>query len=132
MYMEDVVEQKCEALCEALAQRVVERNFAGAHALLAPWLQEKMSPADIESMVDAAAAGSPPARAWVLDEGFLEVEDLGDDALGITGANYRGWLCIQFSESAKPRSTASFDLWLAAVEHDGAYRVGHLEPAGTD
>jgi hypothetical protein len=98
----------------------VERNFEGVHALFAPWLQTVMSPADIERMVDEAAGGTP-ARDWTLDEGFLEVADLGDAPGEITDENYRGWLCIQFNPG--------FDLWLAAVEHDGNYRVGHLEPA---
>jgi hypothetical protein len=109
-------------LCDALAKRVVERNFGGAHALFAPWLQARMSPDDIERMVSTAAAGQS-ARDWTLDEGFLEVADLGDAPREITGQNYRGWLCIQFNPG--------FDLWLAAVEHDGDYRVGHLEPAET-
>lgn len=126
------MEPKCEALCDALAKRVVERNFDGAHALFAPWLQQKMTPADIERMVDDAAGGGSAAQRWALDEGFLEVEDLGDAAREITGANYRGWLCIQFgpTEGDRARANASFDLWLAAVEVEGDYRVGHLEPAG--
>jgi hypothetical protein len=129
-----VVEQKCEALCEALAQRVVERNFAGAHALFAPWLQDRMTPSDIQRLVDEAAEGQAPPRAWTLDEGFLEVDDLGDAPKEITDENYRGWLCIQFNpgEAADEPGKASFDLWLAAVEHDGDYRVGHLEPAEAD
>ena len=132
MYAEGVVEKKCQALCEALAGRVVERNFDGAHALLASWLQEKMTPTDLERMVDDAAAGGAPAKAWTLDEGFLEVEDLGHAAEGISGANYRGWLCIQFNPGKGAAGNASFDLWLAAVEQDGNYRVGHLEPAEAD
>lgn len=129
-----MVEPKSEALCEALAKRVVERDFTGAHGLLAPWLRERMSPADIERMVDEAGKGQAPAAAWTLDEGFLEVEDLGDASGEITGENYRGWLCIQFNpgQGVAAASNASFDLWLAAVEHDGDYRVGHLEPAEAD
>lgn len=130
MYAEGVVEKKCQALCEALASSVVERNFDGARELLAPWLQEKMSAADIERMVDDAAAGGAPAKAWALDEGFLTVGDLGSAAGEITDENYRGWLCIQFNSGKG--ADASFDLWFAAVEQDGDYRVGHLEPAEAD
>jgi hypothetical protein len=132
MYAEEVVEKKCQALCEALAGSIVERNFGGAHALLAPWLQEKLTPGDLERMVDDAAAGGAPAKAWTLDEGFLEVGDLGSAAGPITDENYRGWLCIQFNAGKSSEGNASFDLWLAAVEEDGDYRVGHLEPAGAD
>jgi hypothetical protein len=114
-------------LCDALAKRVVERNFTGAHALFAPWLQTTMSPTDIEHLVSEASAGTGSARTWTLDEGFLGVEDLGGSN-EITAANYRGWLCIQFNPG-EGHSGGSFDLWLAAVEHDGDYRVGLIEAA---
>ena len=129
---EGAVEQKCEALCDALAKRVVERNFGGAHALLAPWLKQKMTPDDLERMVDSAAGGGAAAEQWTLDEGFLEVGDLVASAREITDENYRGWLCIQFEPGAHDRAArdAAFDLWLAAVEVEGDYRVGLLEPAG--
>jgi hypothetical protein len=121
-----MVEQKAEALCDALAKRVVEKNFSGAHALLAPWLQSAMTASDLERLVTEAAEGTAPARSWTLDEGFLEVGDLG--APGITEENYRGWLCIQFNPG-EAAGDGSFDLWLAAVEHEGDYRVGLLEAA---
>jgi hypothetical protein len=117
-------------LCDALAKRVVEKNFAGAHELLAPWLQTEMSPNDIEHLVSDAAAGSATARTWTLDEGFLGVEDLGAPG-EITKDNYRGWLCIQFNPGEGP-GMGSFDLWLAAVEHNGDYRVGLIEAAESD
>jgi hypothetical protein len=128
------VEQKAAVLCDALAKRVVERNFSGVHDLLAPWLQAKMAPGDIENLVNQAGEGLAPARAWTLDEGFLGVEDLGDAPKEITDGNYRGWLCVQFNpgEAAQEDANASFDLWLAAVEHDGAYRIGHIEAAEAD
>lgn len=122
------LEQKCEALCDALAKRVVEKNFGEAHALFAPWLQQAMSPSDIESLVSSAGAGS--ARTWTLDEGFLGVEDLGGPNQ-INKSNYRGWLCIQFNPG-EGHDGGSFDLWLAAVETDGDYRVGLIEAAEAD
>jgi hypothetical protein len=124
------VEQKCEALCDALAKRVVEKNYAGAHALFAPWLQTAMSPSDLEALVSEASEGAPTARAWTLDEGFLGVEDLGASGQ-ITDENYRGWLCIQFNPG-EAAGNGSFDLWLAVVEYEGDYRVGLLEAAEAD
>jgi hypothetical protein len=124
------VEQKCEALCDALAKRVVEKNFTEAHALFAPWLQTEMSPTDIEQLVHEAAAGTGSARTWTLDEGGLGVEDLGASR-NITKDNYRGWLCIQFNPG-EGHDGGSFDLWLAAVETDGDYRVGLIEALGAE
>lgn len=124
------MEQKCEALCDALAKRVVERDFGGAYALFAPWLQSLMSPTDIEHLVKEASSGATAARTWTLDEGGLDVDDLGG-AKEITEDNYRGWLCIQFNPG-EGAGSGSFDLWLAAVEHDGDYRVGMIEAVESD
>ena len=124
------MEQKAEALCDALAKRVVEKNFTGAHALFAPWLQTEMTPTDIEHLVQEAASGTGSARTWTLDEGGLGVEDLGAST-NITTDNYRGWLCIQFNPG-EGAGSGSFDLWLAAVEHDGDYRVGLIEALGAE
>lgn len=124
------MERKAEALCDALAKRVVEKDFPGAYALFAPWLQNLMSPTDIEHLVKEASAGAASARTWTLDEGGLAVEDLGASK-EITPDNYRGWLCIQFNPG-EGAADGAFDLWLAAVEHDGDYRVGLIEAAEAD
>lgn len=124
------MEHKCEVLCDALAKRVVEKNFSEVHALLAPWLQQSMTPSDIEHLVKDASAEAGSARTWTLDEGFLGVDDLGGSK-EITPDNYRGWLCIQFNPG-EGHDGGSFDLWFAAVETDGDYRVGLIEAAGAD
>jgi hypothetical protein len=131
----------CKTLCDTLARNIVARDFTGAHALLAPWLRTTMKPSDIERMVTEAGAGLPVARGWTLDEGFLELKDLRKpDPYGppsqavsneVSAQNYRGWLCIQFTPGGGEDDEANicFDLWIAAVEQNGACAVGYLEAA---
>jgi hypothetical protein len=133
----------CQSLCNAFAERVVARDFAGAHALLAPWVQAEHSPAALERMFDDAGADLPPPREWSLDSGVMEVDDLRvADEYGppsqpisdqVTAANYRGWHCIEFKPGENDDDyDACFDLWLAAVELDAGYRIGFLEPTYPD
>jgi hypothetical protein len=134
------MDSKAQALSDTLARHIVDRRFTEAHGLLAPWLRDSMTPADIQRMIDEASQGLPAPRAWTLDEGFLGVEDLREpDPYGppsqavstkITDANFRGWLCIQFKpEAADDDANVCFDLWLAAVEEGGVATVGYLEAA---
>src|SRR5262245_14313150 len=123
-----------------MARCIVERDFAGAHALLAPWLRRTLSPSEIERRVDAKSEGLEHApHAWSVDEGRVDLYDLrqsGDygppsDPLAdeITGANFRGWLCIQFvpEPAVQDDQNVCYDLWLVAVEHHGRLCVGYLE-----
>ena len=128
------MDDKSKALCDAMARHIVDRNFDGAHSLLAPWLRSTLKPSDIQRMVDDAAEGLPAPGQWTVDEGFLEVDDLRTpDPYGppsnavsneVTKDNYGGWLCIQFTpgEPAEDGPNVCFDLWLAAVERDGPCR----------
>ena len=137
------MEPSCEALCNDLAARVVARDFAGAHALLAPWVQAAMSPAELESRLDAAWEDLPPPREWSLDSGFMAVDELRTAneygppsqpiADEVTTANYRGWHCIEFKPGENDDDIdACFDLWLAIVETPAGHRVGFLEPTYPD
>jgi hypothetical protein len=135
------MDDKSRALCDALARHIVDRNFGGAHALLAPWLRASMTPADIEQMCDEAGRGLPAPQEWTLDEGFLEVDDLrSPDPYGppskavsdqVTKENYRGWMCIQLkpTESAVDDPNVCYDVWLAVVDQNGAHAVAYFEPA---
>ena len=133
---------KCKALCDKLADCIVQRDFKGVHALLAPWLQATLGPSEIEEMVDTANEGlSHPPHAWTIDEGLVGLEDLrepddfgppsGKLAKAITEDNFRGWLSIQFTPdpSVHEEQNVCFDIWLVAVEHNGAVLAGYLEAA---
>src|SRR5687767_14615558 len=104
------MDSQCEALCEALAKHIVAKDFARAHALLAPWLRAEMKPSDIQKMINDAGEGLPAPAAWTLDEGLAELEDLRKpNEFGppsqpvsneISDKNFKGWLCIQFTPEA--------------------------------
>ena len=130
-------------LCNDFAARVVARDFPGAHALLSPWVQSAMTPAELEAMLDAAGADLPPPREWSLDSGFMEVDDLRTASeygppsepvsAEVTGENYRGWHCIEFKPGENEDDyDACYDVWLVAVETEAGYSIGFLEPTYPD
>lgn len=134
------MDRECTDLCEKLARSIVARDYNGVHALLAPWLQAQLSPSDIQRMIDAASEGlEHPARSWTLDEGMVGLEELREpDGYGppsqsisreINANNYRGWLSILFEPdpSVHEEQNVCFELWLAAVEHNGVLKAGYLE-----
>ena len=135
------MDSQAQALCDALAKHIVDRRFTDSHELLAPWVRDAMTAADLQRMIDAANEGLPAPRTWTVDEGFLGVDDLREaDPYGppsepvsakVTTDNFRGWLCIQFKPEASEDDDANvcFDLWLAAVEESGVCRVGYVEAA---
>jgi len=136
------VDDKCEALCEQLAQCVVRQDFDSAHALLAPWLRESISPSQIRQMIDAASEGlAHPPHSWTIDEGMAELDDLrkpdgyGPPSQGIskeiTDGNFRGWLSIVFAPepSVHEEQNVCFELWVIAVDHNGTALAGYLEAA---
>jgi hypothetical protein len=129
------------SLCEALARAIVERDFDGAHALFAPWLRATVSPTDIQQTVDDRSAELPhPPHSWTTDEGLVGLDDLREpDPYGppsrplpdqITAGNFRGWFSIQLAPdpAVHDEQNVCYDVWLAAVEHDGALKVGYFEP----
>jgi hypothetical protein len=134
------MDKRCADFCDNLAGLIVKQDFAGAHALLSPWLRTSMTPADIQAMVEAANEGMEyPPQGWSVDEGLAELADLQEpDPYGppskkiskqITTDNFRGWLSIQFAPdpSVHDEQNVCFDLWLIAVEHDGSILAGYLE-----
>ena len=135
------MDAECRTLADTIGRLVVERDMAGVHGLLAPWLQVSSGVSDIDRMITEAWEGLAPPRSWTIDQGAIDLGALRrPDGFGpptaalpedITPANYRGWFCVQFQpDPVNPEGfNVCFDLWLAAVEHDGAYRVGYLEAA---
>lgn len=133
---------QCEALCEQLARCIVEKDFDGVHALLAPWLRDSISPTQIREMVDTVSEGlAHPPHTWTIDEGMAELADLrkpdgyGPPSQGIsteiTDGNFRGWLSILFAPepSVYEEQNVCYELWVVAIEHNGRVLAGYLEAA---
>jgi hypothetical protein len=134
------MDPRCDALCEHLARAVVARDFTGAQAVLAPWLRTTLGPAALEAHLDAANEGlTHPPHSWTIGEGLSELSDLRKPdpyspptkplPREITDANFRGWLSIQFAPepAVHDEQNICYDLWIVAVEHEGAVVAGYLE-----
>ena len=130
-----------KSLCEAFARSIVERDFDGVYALLAPWLRATTSPSEIQRVLDAQNEGlAHPPHSWTTGEGLADLEELRTpDPYGppsvalpdeITPAKFRGWLYVQFAPepSVHDEQNVCYDVWLVAVEHDGSLQVGYFEP----
>lgn len=133
------MDEPSRVLGSTIAQHIVARDFPAARALFAPWFQESMTAEDLERMIDEANEGLAPPVTWTLDENPMDLASLREvDGFGppskpfapeITDANYRGWICVQFQPDPENEEgfDVCFDLWLAAVDHQGVHRVGYLE-----
>jgi hypothetical protein len=73
------------------------------------------------------------ARAIVGLEDLREPDPYGPPSAAlpdeITPLNFRRWLNIQLAPepSVHEEQNVCYDVWLAAVDHDGALRVGYFE-----
>lgn len=135
------MDERCVALANAVGRHVTAGDPGAVQALLAPWMAEHVGIADLERMVSEAGAGLPPPRHWTVDTGAADLATLRTpDGYGppsqplpaeITPENYLGWLCVQFQPAphGADEVNACFDLWLVAVAHGGACRIGYLEAA---
>ena len=129
-------------LADALAQHVVDRNFAAARELFAPWLQARVAAAEFEGIMDRANEGLPPPRSWTLDENTVRLDELRETSrfrapnapmpAEVTNANYRGWICVQFVPDPDNEEgfDSCFDLWIAAVQDGPGCKVGHFLALG--
>jgi hypothetical protein len=126
------------------AQSVIDRRFADARALLAPWLRDQLDETALEAALDrviataAEQSGIEDAR-WPtefstsdneIDLAELRRNEEVDSEVGrlsdsITDANFRSWHCVTFNPDSDDNVT--LDLWIATVVDDqGDLRVGHV------
>lgn len=137
---------------ETLGYRALARDWPGVRALLAPWLQQRQTVADVQSFFedeyrsvlseyghdglhypdypepDLDGNGFMTASALREPIGFRggKVRDVAPE---VTDANLRYWLRLQLQCSDEQMQALSFDYfcetWIAVVETSAGLRVGY-------
>jgi len=152
-------EERVDRVVAGFASAVVDKDFKTAHARLAPWLRKQVTAKRLQSILKAALLDDSWPNDFAASGNASTLEELRghyreyhkDDATrtlvttkdfgtwgppsihiadGITPANFRQWMSIDFVPD--PGSGSELDyclrLWLIVVEVDGAMAIGHLEP----
>ncbi len=132
---------------ETFAQKIISRDFAGAHHDLAPWLQRQVSPEDLNAEIDAeiretlAACGETEAcrpQTFEIDWNSSTIDSLRAERsyaavraidAAITPQIFKHWLCIQVQPDPDQawELDAFFDMWLIVVELDAGLAIGYYE-----
>jgi hypothetical protein len=133
---------------ERLADASLARDWSGVHALLAPWLQSRLTIDDVREFFERdylrmmSFAGIAelhyPATHYVSGNNST-LQDLREKkswlarprpiAAEVTADNFRQWLKIQLRSSPEQAEALDIDLlteiWLIVVEHGAELRVGY-------
>ena len=141
------MEPSYRAFGEKFSAAIIAKDYASAHALLAPWLREKLTPEKLREEIEHhvremcqewnVAGEIHPAECDLDGNSSIDVQGLRepdwdnsvpDVPAEITDANYRYWMCQQFKPAeGSVEFDAFFDLWVALVEHEDALRVGYYK-----
>jgi hypothetical protein len=124
------------------AKAVTAKDFEKAHAMLASWLRNELSPTELKALLDGARQDLPEPARFELDSNSSTFEDLKEPEgyaprskpfdPGLTAENFRKWLCIEFKPTEDSEFDACFDLWITIVEENGRLAVGYLEATDAD
>ena len=117
---------------------IVNRDFAGAETMLAPWLRANLAGGKLKQVLRQARGTAPPP--FEADSPSLLPyntpaslrEDNGKPiAAEITGANYRGAWRVEFVPDPDLEAEVDFSyaLFLVVVDLDSGLAIGYLEPA---
>lgn len=129
-------ERRIDRVVDDFAEAVIAADFKVAHALLAPWLQKKMTAAKLRAFVkehlldeSAPADFQSSGNDSTLEElrGFVQERDIPQ---AVTAENFRQWMMLDFTPDPDAGSTLDYNLrvWLIVVEIEGAMKIGYFEP----
>jgi hypothetical protein len=132
-----------------LGQRMIARDWAGVHALLAPWLQATLSPDDVRAffqdqyrdvLEDNGVEGTHhPEKIHIGGNAEMTAKELHSPVsswsehvrpvpLEVTDENLRYWMRLVLECSDEQADELEFDdladVWLAVVETGEGLRVG--------
>jgi hypothetical protein len=94
------MEESYKQFASAFATAVCAKDYQAAHAMLAPWLQGKISPARLQEMIEKEIREVSQAAeleemaypdTWEIDGNSSKIEDLRDPRSYISTRN-SGWL----------------------------------------
>ena len=138
-----------QSLGNELALFIRDRDFDGAHSLLASWLRDEVTPVALQSQVEAELR--EVAEGFDIEElvypdghelsmGVLSFEDLHEPGptnknidAALTAENFVAWMCVTFlCEDDSLDIDAWFDWWMAVVREEGRLAVGYYEITGAD
>ncbi|MGE5180699.1 MAG: hypothetical protein ACM31C_01490 [Acidobacteriota bacterium] len=142
-----VMEQRYRELGERFSAAIIDKDYAAACALLAPWLREVTPPERLRALIEDRVAEMH--EAWDVDDPLhpTECELDGNSAIRVgelrkhdrdvpaelTDASFRYWMSMQFKPAEDSvEFDAYFDLWAALVDHAGELRVGYLRLTDPD
>lgn len=141
-----------QQFADAFAQSIIRLDYSAAHKMLAPWLQDEMTPERLRLFVETelkeVAAGFDLEeivypKAYRTDGNSCSLDDLlreqhshvtsrrSNESVPaeVTEENFRKWMAIQFTPAPEDEMDvdAWFDFWMMIVEVDGEYRIGYFE-----
>jgi hypothetical protein len=136
---------------DAFAAAVIDQNYESAHGFLAPWLRDKITPADLSKFVENELKEIAEVwefeqiyypRAYNIDGNSSDLETLKEKRSYITSRrsndavpeeinndNFRKWLVIQFmpEEEEELDLDAYFDWWLLLADVNNELKIGYFE-----
>ena len=145
------MEEAYQQFADAFADSIVRLDYSAAHKMLAPWLQDEITPERLRQFVETelkeVAAGFDLEeiiypKAYQTDGNSSSLDDLRKDRsyvtsrrsnesvpAEVTAENFRKWMAIQFTPAPEDELDvdAWFDFWMMLVEVDGEYRIGYFE-----
>lgn len=145
-------EQASRSFVQSLGELIVQRDFAGLHARLAPRLQSQVSVTELQAFIekeiqvmrelrdgpemypdDYEASYGSVGLADLLEDrgpGFSRADSLGDFE-EITPENFRHWMNLALLTSDEDQEEYDvdgfYDLWMVVVEHEGQLRAAYFE-----
>ena len=126
------MEDRFRAFGTSLSRAIIDKDYAAAEQLLAPWLSVSALRDGVDDRIRQMCEEWAVGPTLYPADCALKLEYLRDDDEHVlppqlTDDNFKYWLSMQFvpAEGAA-EFDAFFDLWIAIVEHDGALRAGYL------
>ena len=124
-------DQRIDALATAFGQAIVDKNFTGAHRLLAPWLRRAMPTTKLREFVTTELIEGVQPVDFATGGNSSELDALRSEyaiAKQVTPGNFKQWMSIEFTPDPDGGSDLDFclRLWIVVVELQGEMKIGYV------